>query len=72
MGAVRKWPRRKVASKRRLIARYRLARPITHESIENRPESAEIIERFKKIAPLGYLPHVDCIVRDDRSVRWLT
>jgi len=67
MGAKRKWPRRKVSSLRRIIAKYRLGRHITRMEIEERSE--KMVERLAKIAPVGFLPHVDCIVRDDRSVR---
>lgn len=67
MSHKRKWPRRKVVSLRRIIARYRLGRPITREEIENRPE--KIAYRLARIAPIGFLAHVDCIMRDDRSVR---
>ena len=70
MGAKRRWPRRKVTSVRRIIAKYRLGRPITREEIENRPE--KIMDRLGAIAPIGFMPHVDCIVREDRSVRWPT
>lgn len=67
MGTKRKWPRRKTVSLRRVIARYRLGRMVTREEIENRPE--KIVDRLGRIAPIGFLAHVDCIVRDDRSVR---
>ena len=62
MGANRKWPRRKTTSLRRIIAKYRLGRRITRHEIENRPE--KIVGRLAEIAPIRFLPHVDCIVRD--------
>jgi hypothetical protein len=67
MRTERKWPRHKAMSVRRIIARFRLGRWITREQIENRPE--KIVTQLEKIAPIRFLPHVDCIVRDDRSIR---
>lgn len=66
MGVKRKWPRRKNTSLRRILAKFRLGRSITREEIENRPE--KIVDRLEKIAAVRFLPHTDCIVRDDRSV----
>lgn len=67
MGTSRKWPRRKAASLRRILAKYRLGQPVTREEIENRPE--KIVDRLAKIAPVGFLAHMDCIVRDDMRIR---
>lgn len=61
MCAQRKWPRRKVVSLRRIIAKYRLGRIITREEIENRPE--QIMDRLNRIAPTAFIINMDAIVR---------
>lgn len=62
MGDKRKWPRRKVPSLRRILAKFSLGRRITRWEIENRPE--EVLLRLRKIGSVEYLPHMDCIVRE--------
>lgn len=56
MSAQRKWPRRKIPSKRRLIARFFMGRPIAFEMIQER---SGILERMK---PHVYHPHAYYIV----------
>jgi hypothetical protein len=63
MGAKRRWPRRKVTSLRRIIAKYRLGRVITREEIENRPE--KIMDRLNRIAPPAFIVNMDAIVRTE-------